>query len=221
MTARTSRGERPGKRKENKVQQDPTQEIASLEESSQPMLRWLHDLKVTSPEEQKNAEDLLITARQAWKAADEKRRELTRPLDDAKQRIIELFKPYMNRLDTGINILNRELTRYHEGLVALRREEERRTLEAQAARIKEAAQTGEVVEPAEAPAVPNVAKTSRANLGTVTYREEWDVQVVDAARVPRDLCEPSLPRIRARVKSGVTDIPGVLVTKKLVSVARS
>jgi hypothetical protein len=203
-----------------KVQQDPTCELASLEESSQPLLRWLHDLKVTSPEEQKNAEDLLISARQAWKQADEKRRQLTRPLDDAKQRIIELFKPYMNRLETGINILNRELTSYHEALIALRREEERRAMEAQAARMKEAEKTGEVVEPVELFAVPNVVKTSRANLGTVTYRDDWDVQVVDAARVPRDLCEPSMPRIRARVKSGVTNIPGVLVTKKLVSVAR-
>lgn len=203
------------------MQQDPTYELASLEESSQPMLRWLHDLKVTSPEEQKNAEDLLITARQAWRQADEKRRELTRPLDDAKQRIIELFKPYMNRLDTGINILNRELTRYHEALVALRREQERQAMEAQAARMKEARETGEVVEPAEPPQVPNVAKTSRAHLGTVTYRDEWDVQVVDATKVPRDLCDPSMSRIRARVKSGVTDIPGVLVTKKLVTAARS
>jgi len=203
------------------MQQDPTCELSSLEASSQPLLRWLHDLKVTSPEQQKNAEDLLISARQAWKEADEKRRQLTRPLDDAKQRIIELFKPYMNRLETGINILNRELTTYHQSLVALRHEEERRAMEAQAARIKEAEQTGEVVEPVELAAVPNVVKTSRANLGTVTYRDDWDVQVVDAAKVPRDLCEPSLPRIRARVRSGVTDIPGVLVTKKPVTVARS
>ena len=202
------------------MQQDPTHELASLEESAQPLLRWLHDLKVTSPEQQKDAEDLLISARQAWRVADEKRKELTRPLDDAKARIIELFKPYMNRLETGINILNRELTSYHEALIALRREEERRALEEQAARIKEAEQTGEVVEPVVLAAVPNVVKTSRAHLGTVTYRDDWDVQVVDAAKVPRDLCEPSLPRIRARVKSGVTDIPGVLVTKKVVSVAR-
>ena len=195
-------------------------ELASPEESSQPPLRWLHDLKVTSPETQKNAEDLLISARQAWRAADEKRKELTRPLDDAKQRIIELFKPYMNRLETGINILNRELTGYHQSLVALRQEEERRAMEAQAARMKEAQETGEIVEPIEPIAVPNVVKTSRAHLGTVTYRDEWDVQVVDPDKVPRDLCEPSLPRIRARVKSGVTNIPGVLVTKKVVSVAK-
>jgi len=201
--------------------QDPTYELASLEESSQHLLRWLHDLNVDSPEQQEKAEGLLISTRHAWKQADEKRRELTRPLDDAKQRIIELFSPYLNRLQTAINILNRELTTYHQTLVALRLDKEREAMETQAVRMKEAEETGEVVEPLKLPDVPNVVKTSRANLGTVTYRDEWQVQVVDAAKVPRDLCEPSLPRIRARVKSGVTTIPGVLVTKTVVGVARS
>ena len=203
------------------MSQDPTIELASLEESSQPLLRWLHDLNVDSPQQQAKAEDLLISTRHAWKQADEKRRELTRPLDDAKQRIIELFNPYLNRLQTAINILNRELTTYHQTLVALRLDKEREAMETQAVRMKEAEETGEVVEPLQLPDVPLVVKTSRANLGTVTYRDEWQVQVVDAAKVPRDLCEPSLPQIRARVKSGVTNIPGVLVTKTFVSVARN
>ena len=203
------------------MNQDPTHELAALENSSQPLLRWLHDLKVTSPEQQKDAEDLLISARQAWRQADEKRKELTRPLDDAKQRIIDLFKPYMNRLETGINILNRELTTYHQTLLEICREQERRAFQEQAARMSEAEQTGEVIEPPPPLEMPNVTKTSRTHLGTVTYRQDPDIRIVDPTKVPRDLCDPSLPRIRARVKSGVTDIPGVLITKKLVSVART
>lgn len=200
--------------------QNPDTALASLEQRAEPVLRWLHDLKVTSPETQKDAEDLLISARVAWKEADEKRKELTRPLDEAKRRIIQLFQPYMNRLETGINILNRELTSYHEALIALRREEERRALEEQAARMQEAQETGEIVEPVELASVPHVTKTSRAHIGTVTYREDWDISVVDAAKVPRDLCDPSMSRIRARVKSGVTDIPGVLVTRRTISTTR-
>ena len=200
--------------------QNPDTVLALLERRAQPVLRWLHDLKVTSPEEQKNAEDLLISARVAWKEADEKRKELTRPMDEAKRRIIQLFQPYMNRLETGINILNRELTSYHEALIALRREEERRAMEEQAARMQEAQETGEVIEPIELVSVPHVTKTSRAHIGTVTYKEDWDIRVVDAAKVPRDLCEPSMSRIKARVKSGIIDIPGVLVTRKTFSATR-
>jgi len=181
---------------------------------------WIADHKVTSPETQKNAEDLLISARAARKQAEDKRKELTRPLDEAKARIIDLFQPYLNRLDIGINMINRELTNYHESLIALEREQERRAMEEQAARMNEAQETGEIVEPAQPPSLPHVSKTSHAHIGTVTYRQEWDIKVVDPARVPRDLCEPSMSRIRARVKSGVINIPGVLVTPRTISTAR-
>jgi len=89
----------------------------------------------------------------------------------------------------------------------------------QAEKIAEAKDTGEVVDMTEyIPDAP--AKTSHAHLGTVTYREDYDVVIVDPFKVPRELCDPNMSRIRARVKSGVTDIPGVLVTKKFVTVAR-
>jgi len=201
--------------------EDPKQAVVNLEESAEPLIRWMTDLKVDSPESQKNAEDLLISARAAHREAEEKRKELTRPLDEAKRRIMALFAPYLERLETGIGILNRELTGYRNALLELQREEERRALEEQAERLRRARETGEVVDPVEAPAaMPHVAKTSRANLGSVTYRDEWDIKVVDPAAVPRDLCEPSMPRIRARVKSGVTEIPGVLVSRRTVSTAR-
>ena len=200
--------------------QDPDIALASLETSAEPLLRWLQDLKVASPETQKNAEDLLISTRSAWRQADEKRKELTRPLDEGKRRIIQLFQPYMNRLETGINIINRQLTAYHEILRQLEAAEQKKALESQAARMLEADATGEIPEPAELPSLPNVPKTSRAHLGTVTYKEDLDIQVVEPAKVPRDLCEPSLPKIRARVKSGVTSIPGVLVSPRTISVAR-
>lgn len=200
---------------------DPSEELANLEASSQPLLKHLYAIKVASPEEQKNAEDLLIVARRARTAADEKRKQLTRPLDEAKRRIIQLFEPYINRLDTGINILNRELTAYHESLLELQRQAQRKALEEQAARMTEAQQTGEVVDLPQATTLPNVAKTSRAHLGTVTYRDDLAILIINPDQVPRDLCEPSMPRIRARVKSGVTNIPGVLVTTNTVSVTRT
>ncbi len=195
--------------------------LTELEQQAQPLLKRLDELKVRSPEQRKNAEDLLILARSDWKRADETRKELTRPLDEAKRRIIKLFEPYMNRLETAINILNRELYAYREQLLALQREEERRLMAEQAARMKAAQETGEVLDPNDLPDdLPFISKTSRANLGTVTYREDWDIKVVDPDKVPRDLCEPSMPRIRARVKSGVTNIPGVLVTPRTISTTR-
>ncbi len=196
--------------------------VTALEERQAPLLKHLAELKVRSTAEQRNAEDLLISARYALKEAQQKRMELTRPLDEAKGRIIDMFKPYINRIETGIGILTRELNQYHAYLLQLRQAEEERAMREAAARAQEAQETGEVQAPPDDAEidVPIVPKTSRGPMGSVTYRQEYEIKVVRPDLVPRDLCEPNIPKIRARVKSGVTDIPGVLVTTKTVPVAR-
>ncbi len=197
------------------------QTITALQDSQQPLLAWLANPHVTNSDEQTNAENLLISARYALRQAEEKRKELTGPLDESKVRILALFKPYIDNLDHGITAVTRELGAYRARLLELQQAEQRKAMQDQAARMRQAQETGEVIEPVDALDVPDVAKTSRPNLGTVTYRDDWDIQIVDANKVPRDLCDPSMPRIRARVKSGVTAIPGVLVTRKVIATARA
>ncbi len=194
--------------------------IQELEQSQQPLLHWLGEITVATDQEQKQAEDLLISARYALKQATEKRMELTRPLDEAKKRIIDLFKPYVSRLEQGIDAVNSALVKYHS---KKRIEAEAARLAAfaeEAARIRCAQGTGEIIEPLQLPVQDPVPSTSRAHLGSVSYREDFEVQIVVPDLVPRDLCEPSMTRIRARVKSGVTNIPGVVISRKYTSATR-
>lgn len=203
------------------MEETPQSAIAQLQEKQSSLLTWLDTVAVTNDDEQRNAEDLLICARRALKEADEARRQLTRPLDEAKERIIALFKPYISRLSTGAANINTALHAYHREK-SIEAEAARLTaLAEEAARIAQAKDTGEIIEPLAQPIQVAVEKTSRANLGTVTYRDDYDIQIVDANQVPRELCEPSMPKIRARVKSGVTSIPGVLISKKYITSTRS
>jgi hypothetical protein len=198
----------------------PNATLTALEEEQEPLLRWMETIRVTNPEERRNAENLLISARIALKQAHDKRMELTRPLDQAKANIIDLFRPYVDRLSLGIAALQAELTRYHAYLIQIQQAQEATALALAAHRMAEAQETGEILEPPEPPDVPLVPRTSYANLGSVTYREDFDIRIVEPALVPRDLCEPSMAKIRARVKSGVTSIPGVLVSRKHTTVTR-
>jgi len=199
---------------------NPQIAVKQLESQQEILLRWLDNPQVTSDTEQKQAEDLLISARFALKQAEEKRKELTRPLDESKKRIIELFKPYVDKLSGGIDALNRALRHYHSEKVAEAEATRLAALAQEASRIAEAKENGEVIQPLNKPVAPELPKTSRTNLGKVTYREDYDIQIVDPALVPRDLCEPSMLKIRARVKSGITDIPGVLISKKYTPATR-
>jgi len=198
---------------------NPQTAVEELESQQEILLRWLENPQVTTDAEQKQAEDLLISARFALKQAEETRKELTRPLDESKKRIIELFKPYVYKLSNGIEALNRALHHYHADKVVAAEAARLAALAQEASRIATAKQNGELIQPLAKSVVPESPKTSRTHLGRVTYREDYDIQIVDPTLVPRTLCEPSMPKIRARVKSGVTDIPGVLVTRKYTTSA--
>ena len=194
--------------------------IQQLQSEQESLVQWMERAVVTTDAEQKNAEDILIGARYALKQASEKRMELTRPLDDAKRRIIDLFKPYITRLERGIDGVNRALVNYHNARRIEAQAIRMAQLAEEAARLQEAAETGEIVEPLQLPVEAPVPTTSRTNLGSVNYREDFTIQVVRADLVPRDLCEPSMTRIRARVKSGVRSIPGVVISRTYVSTTR-
>lgn len=204
----------------NEVVENPETAVEQLQSQQEILLRWLDNPVVTNEPEQKQAEELLISARFAIKQAEEKRKELTGPLDESKKRIMNLFRPYIDRLNIGVTLLTSTLQKYHAEQVEAAEAARLAQLAQQAERIAEAKDTGEVIEPLSQSIIPATAKSSRTNLGTVTYREDYNIEIVNADLVPRDLCEPSMTKIRARVKSGITDIPGVLVSKKYISAAR-
>lgn len=199
--------------------------LRDLESKQSTLLRWLDNVKVTTDNEQKNAEDILISAKGAIKEAESVRKSITAPMDEAKSRVMALFRPYTDRLQVGVNAINKALTVRHAQVVAQQEEERNARLMEEAARMEEVQEvakvTGEVVEfqPLD-DLVPIPSKTHQANLGSVTYREGIEVEIINANLVPRDLCEPSLKKIKARAESGITDIPGVVITKKYTPIGR-
>jgi len=196
-------------------------EVTTLEQSQSSLLGWMAGVVVTTNEEQKSAEDLLIHARQALRNIETKRKDLLQPVNETRDRINNLFKPLTDRLNMGVHVVNEALQNYHAQQAREAEELNKMALAEQAAKIAEAKKTGEVVEipPAEE-VVEAPRKTSQAHLGSVTYREDFEVTIVNPLLVPRELCDPNISRIRARVKSGVTEIPGVLIAKKIITVAR-
>lgn len=202
---------------------NPEAVVAEIEEIQAPLLKWLGvNQVIASEEQQKNAEDMLIHARQAIRSIETKRKELLEPVNETRDRINALFKPLTDRLTLAIAFTNQGLQAYHTEQVRLAKEAQELLLAEQAEKLKEAEVTGEVVELLRAEVMPQApGLTHRANLGSVTYREEPKITIVNPSLVPRALCEPSLPKIRAKVKSGAKKIPGVLITMEYVTVARA
>ncbi|MCX5996952.1 MAG: hypothetical protein NTV42_04895, partial [Chloroflexi bacterium] len=77
---------------------EPQLELLQLQKRDEPLLRYIIEaVEITTSEQQKNCEDLLIIGRRSWKTADEKRKELVAPLRETEKQINNLFKPYLSR----------------------------------------------------------------------------------------------------------------------------
>jgi len=201
--------------------------IKNLENKQSVLLKYLDRtfVSVTTEEEQCDVENLRIAAKGAIKEAVVLRMSITVPMDEVKKQVFALFAPYINRLQLGVASFDKALTVYHAQVVARQEEERMLRLAEEAARMEElqaeAAETGEIVEPQPmTDLAPPPSKTHRTDLGSVTYIDKIDVAVIYPNLVPRDLCEPSLRKIRARAESGVTAIPGVVITKKYITSGR-
>jgi len=202
------------------MKETPETVIQQLTVQDQVLFEWVKNLQITDDDSKRNAENLQIGAKTAYKRAEGKQKELLEPIKEADSRIRDLFRPYLTRLKECIGKLEQGLGAYHAEEIRLAREEQELIMAEQAAKLAEAELSGEVVD------LPTVevqapAKTSRPGMGSMGYRDDLDIQIVQPDLVPRDLCEPSMSKIRARAKSGVKDIPGVLITGKYTTVAKA
>ena len=189
--------------------------LAILEEKNLSLLGWLESVEITDKDQQKHAEDLLIHGRRAWKEADAEEKELLQPSKLEANGIKAAFKPYKDRLTNGVDIVSRGLSEWHRQEILAAKAQRDQELAVRAEQMREAQETGEIVQPIEQHQVTPVApKTSYTHLGSVSYVEGFDVSITNAALVPRDLCDPNLVKIRARANSGVKEIPGVLISPK-------
>jgi hypothetical protein len=181
--------------------------------------KYLIELEINSVDDQKNAEDLLIMSRNAIKQAEALQADMLSPVKESEKRIRDLFAPYLNKVKMAEGrvkqlLLTWNTKRTTEASLALIEAQKRQT-EA----ISEAKETGEIIEYSPVD-VPTVAKTSHTHMGSVTYRDDWKFTVTSPDHVPRDLCSPDEKLIRARIKSGIREIPGVLIEAIKIPIAR-
>lgn len=194
----------------------PETALKVLQEKDSRLLQWMSEISVTTIEGQKNCESNLIMAKNAYNQADAMRKNLIVPLLEAIKRINALFNPYLGRLQLGIGMSTKALSDWRNFC----KQEAERKLDTIAIdyvnKVKEAQTTGEKVD---LPTLPdlNIAKTSHSGPGYVSYIEGFEIRIMNEDAVPRDLCKADMVKIRARVKSGIRQIDGVLITQKYIT----
>ncbi len=175
-----------------------------------------NDLVVFDDESLTRATNMLGRVATLKKELEERRKFFVGPLNEQVKRINDLFRSLAAPLDRVDQILRDKVLAYRREQERRRREEEERLRKLQEAEQKKLEKKAEKkgLEPPPPPApvvLAGPARTVSADLGKATVRVVWDFEIVDPSQLPREYLIPDVAKIRAVVRAGVREIPGVRI----------
>lgn len=176
--------------------------------------RELADLIVIEDDAtESQASEAMLRIQKFHKDADADRAEKKAPFFAMGNRIDDVYRPFLSSFMGAIDIIKDKIKNWR-----IKKEEIRKRLEAeeQERYRREIVEASEhplsgpaVVQPA--PAILPAQKATRSEAGTVSERKFWTFEIVDPMQIPRAYLMIDEKAIRAAVKAGVRDIPGVRI----------
>lgn len=208
---------------------------------AQAMLAVAREYHIDSPEMMTAAADELKKIKAKSKDLENRRMAMTRPLDDTKKQIMDLFRQPLQFLADAESLIKRGMLSYQNEQERIRRAEqarldeiarkERERLEkrAQAAEAKGQTEKAEALhEQAETVPVPVVAHAA-PRVDGISTRETWSAEVTDMRALLQGVLDGKVPDVaviadmkvlnaQARALKGAMNYPGVkAVSEKVVS----
>ena len=213
------------------------QALAPVVEEVQNFQATLRPIVITSASDYAEAGDIIKKVGNKVRELESKRLEMTRPLDLSKKLIMDEFKRLTDPLERFVNETKAVMLDFHRKETARIAEEQRIAREKAEAEARAAAEAKRIEdekktkaaedmglpsalfvepEPEEVdlplPLAPQTPiKTQRGAVSTTTVKENWQYEIIDAAAVPRQYCEPSRDHIRQSIIAGTREIPGVRI----------
>lgn len=218
------------------VQQDIVSvRVREAEKETNLILSEAKDLQIATQVEYQEATGFLQRIKGKYKEIEDARKAITQPMDEAKKRVMELFRKPLTVLSSAETYLKNQMVTYHDEQEKKRREEE---ATAEAERIKEEAKLEKKIEKAIDKGDEGRAEELQAekdNIVTppttvevpqaegIAFKEKWEVEVVNESLVPRQYLMPNLPMLNKTVQAqkGKIPIPGTRFKMRKIVASRS
>jgi adenylate kinase len=197
----------------------PQQEVQAINTEVTTIEFQAEQLQIINDETAKIATDMLGQIAKTKKVVEERRKFFVNPLNEQVKRINSLFKQIAEPLEKAEAIIKSKILTYRQEQERKRREEEerlRKLVEAEQKKLeKQAAKKGmPAPPPIPIPTIPKQEKTIESNEAQVTARVVWDFEIEDETKIPREFLMVNEKAIRAAVKAGVRNIPGVRIFQR-------
>jgi len=157
------------------------------------------------------SEDLLLI-RKLKKAMEEKRKEYIKPLQDHTKAINDTFKTLMEPIEIADKATSEKILAFNLKQKLIREEQERINALRMEAAKKEMELKGELTESVGLVEVmPEIAKRTVTELGTVGMRDSWTYEVINFALLPNEykVADTAMLNTIAKKYHDLKPIPGV------------
>jgi hypothetical protein len=172
------------------------------------------------------AGEFLKKIKQAQKNVDDTRKGMTRPIDEAKSKIMDLFRPVEARIKDIEASVKRSLLEYQrivDEKIRLEREaQDKKDAEELAQKQKDAEFFGDnepiEIEPSKIEDMPvNVAPV----VSGISTKLVWTYNIIDENKIPREFCSPDPKKISGAISFGVREVEGLRIyQEKIISSRR-
>jgi len=147
--------------------------------------------------------DVMKLCKNKIKEVEDERKEYTKPIDEAKKRLMDKEKMITQPIKDYISKIETEMGNYYK-IEETKRLEEQKRLDEEALKVaEETGQSETIVE-----VLQDEAKTTRGNIATSTARKEYNFEVLNILEVPRKYMIVNESLIKHDLKKGV-EIPGI------------
>lgn len=198
--------------------------ITAIKDQIEALCKEGTEMVITDNDSFAHAGEFLRKIKQAQKQVDDTRKGMTRPLDESKKKIMDLFRPVEQRIEKLELSIKGSLMVYQAEIdrkIRIEREElDRKNAEEMAQKQKDAeffGESGVDIEPSTAESMPvNVAPVA-VGISTKTV---WAFEIVDESKLPREMLSADEKKIRAAVEFGMRNVPGLRIFEKQIISAR-
>lgn len=161
-------------------------------------------LTIDSDETDREAVSLAGEMRKLYKRIEAVREEIVKPAKDFVKKVNLLASGYTDQLDDSARLLAAKSGAYKAALIAQQEHE----LAEQAAIMEALGLTQTAPIPIE-----EISAKTKTEHGTTYQRTNWQIEITDISKVPAQYLMVNEAAIKAALKAGVAEIPGVKATE--------
>lgn len=166
-------------------------------------------LELKSDEEMGLASEMIKDVKRFYKEIDAERQEYTKPLNAMLGDVNGLYQPVLKKLtaiEAALKVAVGNYTRVQQ--------EKQRAMLAAAAAEAASQKTREQAEAVVQQALQVAQATPTKKVEGVSVTEVWDFELVDTDQVPRQYLAVDATKVKAAIKAGVREIPGLRIFSK-------